>query len=49
MARLGQVDQKIVAGTMEQVSQVDFGEPLHSLAIVGETHCMEQEVGLSVM
>lgn len=44
MARLGQPDQKIVAGTMEQIRNIDFGEPLHSLAIVGETHCLEQEI-----
>eukprot|EP00586_Coscinodiscus_wailesii_P019682 CAMPEP_0172508432 /NCGR_PEP_ID=MMETSP1066-20121228/211857_1 /TAXON_ID=671091 /ORGANISM="Coscinodiscus wailesii, Strain CCMP2513" /LENGTH=283 /DNA_ID=CAMNT_0013286405 /DNA_START=95 /DNA_END=946 /DNA_ORIENTATION=- len=43
MARLGQVDRCIVAGTMKELLGVDFGEPLHSLVICGEVHEMEME------
>ena len=44
MARLGQKDQKIAAGTMDELLQVDFGAPLHCLAIAGDVHCLEEEV-----
>lgn len=44
MARLGQKDQKIVAGTMEELRTVDFGEPLHCLVIAGDVHLMEEEM-----
>ncbi len=44
VARLGQPLQRIVYGTVEELLRVDFGEPLHSLVIVGETHFMENEV-----
>lgn len=44
MARLGQQDQKIVAGTMEELLEVDFGAPLHCLAIAGDVHFLEEEV-----
>ncbi|KAL9251722.1 putative diphthine methyl ester synthase [Drosera capensis] len=43
-ARLGSKDQKIVVGTMRQLLTVDFGAPLHSLVIVGETHPVEEEM-----
>ncbi len=44
MARLGQSTQKIVYGTLEQLRNVDFGAPLHCLALVGQAHPLEQEV-----
>jgi diphthine methyl ester synthase len=44
VARLGSDDQKIVAGPMERLLDVDFGAPLHCLIIVGETHPVEEEM-----
>ena len=44
VARVGRDDQKIVYGTLEELSHVDFGEPLHSLVIVGEVHPLETEI-----
>jgi diphthine methyl ester synthase len=44
VARLGSDDQKIVAGPMEKLLDVDFGAPLHCLIIVGETHPVEEEM-----
>jgi diphthine synthase len=44
LARLGSEGQTIVAGTMEEVADVDFGPPLHSLVIAGETHVIEDEI-----
>jgi diphthine methyl ester synthase len=44
MARLGQKDQVIVAGTMEQLRTVGFGAPLHCLVIAGDVHLMEEEM-----
>ena len=44
LARMGQATQKIVAGTLEELTQVDMGEPLHSLIICGELHDLEFEV-----
>lgn len=44
MARLGQPDQLIVSGTLQELLSVDFGAPLHCLALCGETHPLEEEV-----
>lgn len=44
MARLGQPDQSIVSGTLQELLTVDFGAPLHCLALCGETHPLELEV-----
>ena len=44
MARLGQPTQKIVFGTLDQLRRVDFGPPLHCLALCGETHDLELEM-----
>lgn len=44
IARLGSVDQKVVAGSMKELQAVDFGAPLHCLVIVGETHPVEEEM-----
>lgn len=38
---MGQDDQVIVSGTMEELRTVDFGPPLHSLVVAGEMHDME--------
>ncbi|XP_021851878.1 probable diphthine methyl ester synthase [Spinacia oleracea] len=43
-ARLGSDDQIIVAGTMKKLQTLDFGDPLHCLVIVGETHDVEEEM-----
>ena len=34
----------IVAGSMKDLLDVDFGAPLHCLAIIGETHPLEEEM-----
>lgn len=45
MARLGQPDQCIIAGAMEDLLKEDFGEPLHSFIVCGpDTHDLELEV-----
>ncbi|CAH0519670.1 unnamed protein product [Peronospora belbahrii] len=44
MARLGQKDQTIIAGTMKELLTADFGAPLHCLAITGEVHPLEEEM-----
>jgi diphthine synthase len=43
VARIGQSSQKIVAGSLQELSTVDFGPPLHSLIICGELHPVERE------
>ena len=44
VARIGAKDQKISSGTLEQLSQLDLGSPLHSLVLVGRrTHDMERD------
>lgn len=44
LARVGQPDQQIVAGTMQELLGVDFGRPLHSLVIPGDMHPLEREM-----
>jgi len=44
LARLGQSDQCIIAGTMEELIDKEFGEPLHSFIVCGDTHDLEIEV-----
>ena len=44
LARLGQPDQCIIAGTLEELTTQEFGEPLHCLIICGETHDLEMEM-----
>ena len=44
MARLGQPTQLIVSGTLAELLRVDFGEPLHCLALCGTTHPLEDDV-----
>lgn len=44
VARLGSEDQKIVAGTLEELSRADLGTPLQSLVLCGKRmHEMEWE------
>ena len=44
VARLGADSQQIVAGSMEELRHADFGPPLHSLVIAGDTHVIEMEI-----
>ena len=46
LARLGQHDQRIVAGTIKELLSADFGQPLHALIVVGDLHIVEKEVGI---
>lgn len=44
VARIGSHDQKIVSGTLEQLSKTELGPPLHSLVLLGRrTHVLEKE------
>ena len=37
-------DQKMAAGTLEELSTIDMGEPLHSLVLMGRrTHYLERD------
>jgi len=44
VARVGHESETVVYGTLEQLEKVDFGGPLHSLVLVGETDEIEQQV-----
>jgi diphthine synthase len=44
LARVGCADQKIVAGTLEELLTYDFGKPLHSFVIPGKMHFLEADV-----
>jgi diphthine synthase len=44
LARLGQPDQCIFAGTLQELTNQNFGAPLHSLIICGEVHDLELEM-----
>jgi len=44
LARLGQPDQCILAGTLQELTTQHFGEPLHSLIICGDVHELEFEM-----
>jgi diphthine synthase len=44
MARLGQPTQKIIFGTLEELRCIDFGPPLHCMALCGELHPVELEL-----
>ncbi|CCW69835.1 unnamed protein product, partial [Phytomonas sp. Hart1] len=43
LARVGSSTQQIVAGSMKELLEVDFGPPLHSLIIAGDVHECESE------
>ncbi|PGH11018.1 diphthine synthase [Polytolypa hystricis UAMH7299] len=43
-ARVGALDQKLVVGTLEELSKVDMGRPLHSLVLLGKrAHDLERD------
>eukprot|EP00041_Stephanoeca_diplocostata_P015093 m.286056 g.286056 ORF g.286056 m.286056 type:complete len:284 (-) comp19920_c0_seq9:2763-3614(-) len=44
VARVGHKSQQVVYGTLAELQTVDFGAPLHSLVLVGETDLVEQEM-----
>ncbi|XP_006009969.1 diphthine methyl ester synthase [Latimeria chalumnae] len=41
LARVGATDQKIAAGTLQQMATVELGGPLHTLIITGHMHPLE--------
>ena len=44
IARVGAGDQNITAGTLQQLTAVDLGPPLHSLVLLGRrTHDLERD------
>lgn len=44
LSRVGADDQKIVACTLSEMTEIDLGPPLHSLVIAAETlHPIEEE------
>ncbi|KAF1931772.1 diphthine synthase [Didymella exigua CBS 183.55] len=44
VARVGAEDEKIVAGTLEELCEADLGKPLHSLVLLGRrTHDLERD------
>lgn len=44
VARVGAMDQKIVVGTLKELTTVDMGPPLHSLVLLGRrTHDLERD------
>jgi diphthine synthase len=45
LARVGAEDQLIVSGTLKELLEVNFGEPLHSLVIPAkQLHHTEKEM-----
>ncbi|CAK9090904.1 Diphthine methyl ester synthase (Diphthamide biosynthesis methyltransferase) [Durusdinium trenchii] len=44
VARIGQADQKIVSGTLNDMLEVDMGPPLHSLVLCGAVHPLEEDM-----
>jgi len=45
LARIGAETQKIVSGTLEEMSKIDMGDPLHSLVLCSDSlHPIEQEM-----
>ncbi|KAL4866421.1 hypothetical protein BDV12DRAFT_132887 [Aspergillus spectabilis] len=43
-ARVGAADQQLVAGTLQELSQVEMGRPLHSLVLLGRrAHDLEKD------
>lgn len=44
VARVGARDQKMAAGTLKQLSEMEMGPPLHSMVLLGRrTHDLERE------
>ncbi|XP_034979960.1 diphthine methyl ester synthase isoform X1 [Zootoca vivipara] len=44
LARVGAVDQKIASGTLQEMTTVALGNPLHSLIITGTLHPLELDM-----
>ena len=45
VARVGSTEQKIVSGTLKELTGIDMGPPLHSLVLLGKrTHDLEKDV-----
>lgn len=44
VARVGSDEEQIQVGSLQQMSLVDLGGPLHSLVVVGRTHPLEQDL-----
>lgn len=45
VARVGSTEQNIVSGTLDELTAVDMGPPLHSLVLLGKrTHDLEKDV-----
>lgn len=44
LARIGYMDQLVIAGTLGELKEKDFGAPLHSMIIVGKVHDLECEM-----
>ncbi|XP_062991716.1 diphthine methyl ester synthase [Elgaria multicarinata webbii] len=44
LARVGAVDQKIASGTLQEMTTVELGDPLHSLIITGSLHPLEVDM-----
>lgn len=44
LARVGSDTEKILSGTLKELTAVDFGPPLHSLVIPGYMHPLEMEM-----
>ena len=44
VARVGARHQRMAAGTLQQLSKIDMGDPLHSLVLLGKrTHYLERD------
>lgn len=43
LARVGRKDQLIQSGTLEEMSKMDMGAPLHTLVLCGHMHPEEQK------
>eukprot|EP01128_Nolandella_sp_AFSM9_P011971 TRINITY_DN8853_c0_g1_i1.p1 TRINITY_DN8853_c0_g1~~TRINITY_DN8853_c0_g1_i1.p1 ORF type:complete len:294 (-),score=70.01 TRINITY_DN8853_c0_g1_i1:111-992(-) len=43
VSRVGQPTQKLIAGTMNELVDAEFGPPLHSFIIAGTTHDLERD------
>lgn len=44
LARVGAESQKICAGTLKELLEVDFGAPLHCFILPGKMHFLEAEM-----
>lgn len=44
LARVGAVDQTIATGTLQKMTTVELGGPLHSIIITGTLHPLERDM-----